>query len=288
MPRKPNKTTSADRDTIDAALLSRLKEKAAWVWRETLKIHGTAPETRIASSLSPVEILVTLYYGNVLRFDPHNPRWEERDRFIASKGHGCVSLYPILADVGFIGREELAGVCKAGSRLGGIPDTNIPGIETTNGSLGHGLGVACGMALALKQKRSDAFVYVLVGDGELYEGAVWEAVMFAGQNALNNLILIVDNNGIAMLDYCRNIINLDPLDRKLREFRWDAVTVDGHDVAAVHQALSNCHRPGATRPQAIVAKTVKGRGVPQLENNALCHVKTLNKEEIAAAIGRQQ
>ena len=276
------------KQTADAALLGRLKEKAAWVWRETLKIHGTAPETRVASSLSPVEILTTLYYGNVLRFDPRNPQWEGRDRFIASKGHGCVSIYPILADVGFIAREELAGVCKAGSRLGGIPDANIPGIETTNGSLGHGLGVACGMALALKRKGSDAFVYVVVGDGELCEGSVWEAVMFAGQQGLNNLVLIADCNGVAMLDYCRNIINLDPLDRKLREFQWDAVTVDGHDIAAVHQALSNCRQSGSTRPQAIVARTIKGRGVSQLENNPLCHVKTLNQEQVAAAIGGQQ
>lgn len=273
--------------TADPALLGRLKEKAAWVWRETLKIHGVAPETRVASSLSPVEILTALYYGGVLRFDPRNPRWEGRDRLIASKGHGCVSIYPILADVGFIAREELATVCKTGSRLGGIPDANIPGIETTNGSLGHGLGVACGMALALRQKRSDALVYVVMGDGELCEGSVWEAVMFAGQQRLDNLVLIADCNGVAMLDFCRNIINLDPLDRKLREFHWDAVTVDGHDIAAVHQALSNCRRAGATRPQAIVARTIKGRGVPQLENNSLCHVKTLNQEQIAAAIGGQ-
>lgn len=280
MSNKPNQA-------VDAALLGRLKEKAAWVWRETLKIHGDAPETRIASSLSPIEILVTFYYGNVLRFDPSNPRWENRDRFIASKGHGCISLYPILADLGFIGREELAGVCKAGSRLGGIPDANIPGIETTNGSLGHGLGVACGMALALKQKRSDAFVYVLVGDGELCEGSVWESVMFAGQQGLDNLVLVADFNGIAMLDYCRNIIGLDPLDRKLREFQWDAVTVDGHDVAAVHQALTHCRRSHSTRPQAVVARTIKGRGVAQLENNPLCHVKTLNQEQVTTAIGGQ-
>ena len=270
--------------TADAALISRLKEKAAWVRAETLKVHGVAPETRIASSLSAVEVLVTLYYDGWLRFDPRQPQWEGRDRFIASKGHGCIALYPILADLGFIGREELTTVCKSGSRLGCIPDMQIPGIETTNGSLGHGLGVACGMAIGLKQKHSDARVYVITGDGELCEGAVWEAVMFAGQHKLNNLTLIVDFNGVAMLDRCRNIINFEPLDRKLREFQWDAVTVDGHDVGAVHDALAASRQSSSGCPQAIVARTVKGKGVPSLESDVLCHVKTLNAQQIAEAI----
>ncbi len=285
MSNNPATTAPVTRDADETAMVRRLQEKAAWVRRETLRVHGVAPETRIASSLSPVEVLVALYYGGHLRFDPRNPQWAGRDRFIASKGHGCVALYPIFADVGYIAAEELATVGKTGSRLGGIPDAQIPGIETTNGSLGHGLGVACGIALALKQKRSDARVYVLVGDGELCEGSVWEAVMFAGQQQLDNLVLIADNNGISMLDYCRNIINLDPLDAKLRQFQWDAVTVDGHDVGAVHRALAGCRQPGCRRPQAVVARTVKGKGVPVLEGDALCHVKTLSKEQVTAAIG---
>ena len=272
--------------TADAALISRLKEKAAWVRRETLKIHGIAPETRIASSLSPVEVLVTLYYGGWLRFDPRQPQWEGRDRFIASKGHGCTALYPILADLGFIGLEELHAVCKPGSRLGGIPDMQIPGIETTNGSLGHGLGVGCGIAIGLRQKRSDARVYVITGDGELCEGSIWEAVMFAGQHKLSNLTLIVDYNGISMLDHCRNIIDFEPLDRKLREFQWDTVTVNGHDIGAVNDALAACRQSSSGRPQAIVARTIKGKGVPSLESNTLCHVQSLNAQQIAEAIGR--
>jgi transketolase len=263
-----------------------LKQKAAWVRRETLRVHGLAPETRIASSLSPVEVLVALYYGGLMRFDPRNPQWEGRDRFIASKGHGCVALYPILADTGFIAREELATVCKPGSRLGGIPDAQIPGVETTNGSLGHGLGVACGIAAGLRQKRSDARVYVLAGDGELCEGSVWESVMFAGQQRLDNLTFIVDYNGISMLDYCRNIINLDPLDEKLRQFQWDAVTLDGHDVDAVRCALADSRQRRNGRPQAIVARTLKGKGVPALESDVLCHVKSLNAQQVAEAVGR--
>ncbi|MEI8064672.1 MAG: transketolase, partial [Verrucomicrobiota bacterium] len=141
-----------------------LKQKADWVRRETLRIHSHAPETRIASSLSPVEVLTALYYGGVMQFDAKNPQWPGRDRFIASKGHGCIALYPILADLGFIAPTELATVGKFGARLGGIPDAQIPGVETTNGSLGHGLGVACGIALGLKRRSVDAFVYVLIGD----------------------------------------------------------------------------------------------------------------------------
>jgi transketolase len=266
-----------------------LRDKADWVRRETLRIHSKAPETRIASSLSPVEVLTALYYGGVMKFDAQQPQWDGRDRFITSKGHGSIALYPILADTGFIRREELETVGKPGSRLGGIPDAQIPGIETTNGSLGHGLGVACGMAMALRRKKSDAMVYVMVGDGELCEGSVWEAVMFAGQQKLKNLVLLVDFNGVAMLDYSRNIIDLEPLDQKLREFRWEAVTLDGHDPVAVRDTLAGWRKPGASeKPKAIVARTVKGKGVPQLETDSMSHIKTLNPHQIAEILGPEE
>jgi transketolase len=265
-----------------------LRAKADWVRRETIRLHGRAPETRIASSLSPVEVLTALYYGGVMRFDAKNPRWKGRDRFIASKGHGCVALYPILADVGFIEEQELLTACKPGSRLGGIPDAQVPGVETTNGSLGHGLGVACGIALGLKRRGSDAFVYVLMGDGESCEGSVWEAVMFAGQRKLDNLVLILDWNGVAMLDYCRNIIGLDPVDQKLRDFQWEAVTLDGHDPDAIREALVKFRQPGSARPKAIVARTIKGKGVTHLETDSLSHIKTLTPQHIAAILGPEE
>jgi len=159
-----------------------LSEKAKWVWRETLKVHRRAAETRIASSLSPIEIFVALYYGGVLRFDPKKPWAEERDRCIISKGHGSICMYPILADLGFFPMSELERVCVKGGFLGGIPDPVIPGYETVNGSLGHGAGVGTGMALGLKRKKSDRSVFVIVGDGELHEGANWEAFMFASHH----------------------------------------------------------------------------------------------------------
>lgn len=265
-----------------------LREKADWVRRELIRLHGRAPETRIASSLSPVEVLTALYYGGLMRFDPRQPRWDGRDRFIASKGHGCVALYPILADLGFIAPAELETVCRPGSRLGGIPDAHIPGVETTNGSLGHGLGVGCGIALGLRHRGSEAFVYVLVGDGEICEGSVWEAVMFAGHHRLDNLVLIVDANGVAMLDYTRNILNLEPYDRKLREFQWETVVLDGHDPVAVHDALARFRQPGAGRPKAIIARTVKGKGVPHLETDAMSHIKTLKPDQIAAILAAEE
>ncbi len=268
--------------------LEALESKAQWVRRETLRIHRLAPETRIASSLSDVEIFVALYYGGILGYDPADPRWEGRDRFIVSKGHGGVSLYPILADLGFFDRRHLARVCRAGSFLGAIPDMLVPGFETINGSLGQGLGVACGIARGLKQKKSAAGVYVLLGDGELGEGSVWEAVMFAAHHQLDNLVLIVDSNKKSMLGYCSSILNLLPLEEKFAGFGWDVAAVDGHDVRAVHAQLSRCKASRQGRPQALVANTVKGKGVPLLEEDELCHVRTLNAEEVLAAMGEAE
>lgn len=196
-----------------------LKNKALWVKQEMLKIHGISPGTRLASCLSDIEIFTALYYGGILKFKANNPKWEKRDRFIISKAHGAVSLYPILADLGFFDKKKLEKVGKKGSFFGDIPDTNVPGFETINGALGHGLGVACGVALGLKRNKVNSNVFVLSGDGELYEGAVWEAVMFASEHCLDNLILIIDNNKISMLDFCSKIINLNPLEDKFKVFK---------------------------------------------------------------------
>lgn len=265
----------------DQGLINTLKKRATWVRKETLKIHRSAPETRIASSLSAVEIFTVLYYGGLLRFDPKETGWEGRDRLIISKGHGAISMYPILADAGYFAASELLKVCKEGSFLGGIPDSVIPGFETTNGSLGHGLGVACGIALALKRKKRDEKVFVLLGDGEMYEGSVWEAFMFAGEHRLDNLIAIIDNNRVCMLDFCRNILNLEPFDEKIRAFNWDALTIDGHDVSELHATLQRFKDDRESgRPKAVVANTVKGKGVARLEVDPLSHIKNLTALEV--------
>ena len=257
-----------------------LRAKADWVWRQTLEVYRRAPEVRLASSLSPIEIFVSLYYGGLLRFDPQNPHQEERDRCIISKGHGSICMYPILADLGFFPAEELERVCQAGSFLGGIPDPVIPGYETVNGSLGHGLGVAGGMALGLKAKGMPQDVFVVTGDGELHEGANWEAIMFAAQNRLDNLTLIVDDNRICMLGFTDEINSLGKLTERLGCFGWDCLEVDGHDVMAVHGALSHFKKTRDGRPKALVARTIKGRGVPGLENAPLSHVMSPKVELI--------
>lgn len=264
--------------------LNFLKGKALWVRKETIKIHKIATETRLASSLSAVEILTVLYYSGIMKFISSDVSWEYRDRFIVSKGHGAISMYPILCELGFFPWKELGRVCKEKSILGGIPDPVVPGFETVNGSLGHGLGVACGMALALKRKRRKEKVFVLLGDGELYEGSVWEAIMFALEHKLDNLILIVDNNKICMLDYCRNIIDIEPIENKFRVFGWEVVRTDGHSVGKLYDNIAKLRNGKAERPKVLIADTVKGKGVPCLENDPLCHVKNLKSDEIDAII----
>ncbi len=250
-----------------------LERKARWVWRETLAIHQRAPETRIASSLSPIEIFVVLYYGGILRHFPENPLHPDRDRCIISKGHGSICMYPILAELGFFPREELERVCHRGGFLGGIPDPVIPGYETVNGSLGHGLGVATGMALGTRRAGAPRNVFVLCGDGELQEGSNWEAIMFAAHHGLDNLNLVVDDNAIAMLGRTSEIVSHGDLAARLRAFGWDVeVVANGHDVAALHAALSGMKARAEGRPKAVIARTIKGRGLPGIEDTPLSHI----------------
>ena len=253
-------------DTVDLA------EKAEWVWRETLGVHRRAPETRIASSLSPIEIFVALYYGGVLRFDPKQPLSLERDRCVISKGHGSICMYPLLADLGFFPLEELQRACKSGSFLGGIPDPVIPGYETINGSLGHGLGVACGMAVALKQQGSDRAVFVICGDGEMHEGACWEAIMFAAQHKLDNLNLIIDNNRISMLGFTDDIISHNAFTGRLSAFGWDCREADGHEVNPLRDKLQAMKDEHNGKPKVLIAHTFKGHRVPGLQDAPLSHI----------------
>ncbi len=258
-----------------------LAKKARWVWQETLKIHRDSPETRVASSLSPIEIFVVLYYGGFLRQDPKNPRWEGRDRCIISKGHGSLCMYPIFADLGFFPMAELKKVCQEGSFLGGIPDPVIPGYETVNGSLGHGAGVGSGIALALKRRGMDQAVYVVTGDGELHEGANWEAFMFAAQHSLSNLVVIVDNNQISMLGPTDEIVSHLNLKEKFEAFGWVArEVVDGHSVVAIGEALLACQGDESGKPKVVIANTRKGNRVPGLENADLSHVTAIKSDLI--------
>ena len=261
--------------------IESLQRKARNIRRETIRIHGLFPETRIASSLSPIEILVCLYYGGILAYDANRPDWDGRDRLIVSKGHGGISLYPILSDVGFFDPALLNTISQKNSMFGSIPDCAVPGIETINGSLGHGLGVATGVALGLKTKGNTANVFVLVGDGELYEGAVWEAMMFAAHHHLNNLCVIIDNNKISMLDFCKHALDHEPLVKKFEAFGWDVRSTDGHDLAQLHPAVVALKQKTSPGPKLLIAHTVKGKGVKTLEGDPLCHVRSLSQEDVA-------
>jgi len=264
---------------------AELSAKARWVWSETLRLHRLAPETRVASSLSAVEIFTALYYGGLLEHRGAEPRWEGRDRLIVSKGHGSICLFPILADRGYFPVAELERICQEGSFLGGIPDTIIPGYETINGSLGHGIGVACGMALGLKRKGSSRHIFVVTGDGEFCEGSMWEGVMFAAQHRLDNLTVIIDNNKLCMLDRCERIMTVEPFEARFEAFGWQAERVDGHDVGALQRALGGLKQRDSGRPAVLIADTVKGKGVAELEQDTLCHIRTLTHEEIDRARG---
>lgn len=265
-------------------ILDFLKAKSAFVRKETLRIHGIAPETRLASSLSALEIFTVMYYGKLLRYDSKDINWPGRDRFIISKGHGAISLYPILADLGFFDKKELDRVCREGSFLGAIPDPVIPGFETVNGSLGHGLGVACGISLALNRQKKKEKVFVLLGDGELNEGSVWEAVMFAAEHKLGNLTAIIDNNKVCMLDYCKNILDLEPLSNKFKAFGWDVKSVDGHNLRLLYDALVKIKKSKRNKPVVLIANTIKGNSVPRLEKDSLSHIKNLSAEEVRSII----
>lgn len=247
-----------------------LEEKADFIRKQTIKFHLVLPETRIASSLSCIEIFVVLFYGKILNIFSNK---ENKDRFVISKGHGAISIFPILLDLGIIKKIKI-------ENIGSIPDISLPYIDLINGSLGHGLGQGCGMALGLKKKRVNGFVFVLLGDGELYEGSIWESLMFASHHKLDNLIIIIDKNDICMLDYCKNVIDLTPLEKKLKSFDFEVKKIDGHNVKKIYEVLKEIKSYRNKKPNVLIAETIKGKGVPFLENNPLCHVMSLDKKMV--------
>ncbi|MBI5743857.1 MAG: transketolase [Elusimicrobia bacterium] len=263
--------------------ISELKQLAKRIRISALKMVHHAKGSHLGGALSMADILAVLY-GGVMRVDPANPEDPERDRFILSKGHTCSTLYAVLAEKGYFKKEALESYCVDGAPLPGhITKSELPGIELSTGSLGHGLPVACGMALALKRRGSRGRVFVILGDGECDEGSNWEAFLFAQQHALDNLVVIVDKNEIQSLGTTKEVMNLDPLDKKLETFNWGVKTVDGNDIPALVEAFSLLPI-SAGRPSAFVAKTVKGKGASFMENQLLWHYKTPTKDELARAI----
>jgi transketolase len=251
--------------------ISELRNKAKYVRQEILEMCLRGGEGRIASALSCTEILIALFHGKILRLDPQNPHWENRDRFIMSKSPGTVALYPILSDLGFFPNSDLVNFCQPGGKFGPYGD-DIPGIEAVWGSLGHGLGVGAGLALAGKMDLKEYMTVVMLGDGECYEGSIWEAAMFAGHHELNNLVAIIDRNHICTIDFTEKCLRLDPLESKWRDFGWDVITIDGHSFEDIFKAFGDFHIRKSTRPLMIIANTIKGKGISLLENNPMGHV----------------
>jgi transketolase len=234
----------------------------------------------IASSFSCVEILICLYYGNILKFNAINPEWAERDRFILSKGHAETALFTILSDLKFFPEEWLENHYRTGEcYLGGHPDRKIPGVEITSGALGHGLGIAAGISLAAKMNKKNHFQFVLMGDSECTEGSVWETALFAAKHNLNNLIAITDRNRIGSIDFTENFTSLEPLKQKWEAFGWEAIEVDGHNFEELLNVLKYAKSRQNKMPLSIIANTVKGKGVSFMENNPIWHVKNLSCEE---------
>jgi Transketolase, N-terminal subunit len=233
----------------------------------------------LASSLSSVEILVALYFGDILQYDPKNPEWDERDRFILSKGHAALALYYILTKAGYFDKEKVDSFCMEGTIFGGLATYGkIPGVEMTSGSLGHGLSFAAGVAMVSKIKCNirSTKVYVMLGDGELQEGEVWEAALFISHNKLTNLTIIIDNNKIQATGYSANIVNLDDLGEKWRSFGFHVVEVDGHNVDQLISSL----KLKADKPKVIIANTIKGKGLSFAENKGDWHYKMPSETEV--------
>jgi len=229
------------------------------------------------------EILAVLY-GSVLRLDPARPDWGARDRFVLSKGHACAGLYAALAERGFLSHADLHTFYADGSRLAGhATHSGVPGVECSTGSLGHGLPIACGMALAARTSTTPYRVFAILGDGECAEGSNWEAALFAAHHGLENLTVVVDCNKIQSLGHTREVLNLDPLGEKWRSFGWHAVDVDGHDVEALVETLSGVPLAKG-RPTCVVAHTVKGKGVSFMEGSLLWHYRSPHGDELAAAL----
>ena len=258
-----------------------LKARAAEIRRYSVEAVWRAKSGHPGGSLSIADAIAYLYFYK-MKVDPKNPKWDERDRFVLSKGHCCPALYSALAIKGYFGLDEVMKLRTLGSMLQGHPDMKgTPGIDMSTGSLSQGFSAACGMAATAKRKGLNWKVYTALGDGETEEGQVWEAAMFANQYGLNNLIAFIDSNGYQIDGAVKDVMDPNPLDEKFRAFGWYATVIDGHDFEAIDKAVKGCEASG--KPGAIILKTVKGRGVSYMENNYQWHGKAPKDEEYAIA-----
>ncbi len=258
-----------------------LADRAKFVRKETVRLSRIAGAGHYSSTFSAAELLVALYYAK-LKIRPLEPGWPDRDRFVLSKGHAAIGLYPILADLGFFDPALLDDYTRLGSPFGDHPDMKkVTGVDFSSGSLGHGLSVGVGLALAARVQRRDHRVYCLLGDGELAEGQIWEAAMSAAHFGLGSLVAIVDRNGLCIDGGTEEIMAVEPLQERFGGFGWDTARIDGHDFDAILQTLDGLPPPGRGRPTVIIADTVKGRGVAMMEGALNWHVGNLSDADYA-------
>lgn len=266
-------------NNIEITHLTKLSKETR---RQILKMIVKATASHIAPSYSIVELLVYLY-EKVLRINPKRPNDPNRDKFILSKGWGISTLYSILVHKGFFDKKLLDSYCVNGDKMIAMTTINdIPGIEATTGSAGHGLPIGAGMAMGMKLNKIDRRVYVIIGDGECDEGAIWETALIAAHHKLNNLIAIIDYNKWQSFGRTNEVLNLEPLKAKWRDFNWEALEIDGHNFKEIESAITKSHQ-SKDKPTIIIAHTIKGKGLSIIEDNNDYHYKTPREKELKVA-----
>lgn len=262
--------------------IEEFQKKCQELREKVLQMCIKAGTGHVTSSFSCVEILAALYYTGILKYDPANPKWEDRDRFILSKGQASPLLYVLLADLGFCPKDSLNKFCCSDGLFGVHLQNDVPGVEMTAGSLGHGLGVGAGIALSSKMNNKSYKVFCVLGDGECYEGSIWESAMFVSHYNLTNLITIVDRNALCVTDYTEKIVHLDPLEEKFKSFGLNAISINGHSYDELMDTLDKAMN--SDKPTIIIANTIKGKGIPFMENKPLWHGLAPQGEDAERAI----
>ncbi len=259
--------------------VARLEDRALFVRLETLRLTRIAGAGHYSGTFSAAELFAVLFYRQ-LRLDPSNPEWPDRDRFVLSKGHAAIGLYPLLADLGYFDCADLDTFTRLGSPFGDHPDMRkVRGIDFSSGSLGHGLSIGLGMALGARVQGRDFRTYVMVGDAELDEGQIWEAAMAAKHFRVGSLVCIVDRNQLGIDGPTEDIMSLEPLHERFRAFGWHVQRIDGHDIRAIVDAFDLLEIADPTMPRVIIADTIKGKGVKRMELDLGWHVGNLNDED---------
>lgn len=264
-------------------MINDLRNRSQWLRRQIFGMVTTAGQGHIPSSFSMVEILVSLYFGGVAHYTKGNPNDPKRDKIIVSKGHAAAALYPIFAEIGYFPREELDRFTLPGGLLGMYADFRVPGIEGISGSLGHGVGMGAGFSLVARQQSTNTRSFVILGDGECYEGSIWESALFAAHHRLDNLVVVVDRNQLCILGPTEECLQLGNLEDKWKSFGWETVSVNGHRYCELLDAFGKVGKTDG-KPLAIIANTVKGKGISFMEGRSEWHNKMPSPEQKLSAL----